>query len=479
MRSRSPIAVVAAAGLLTTFALTATPAQARPSHDAARPRPGAAAAVPADLRLVQTRTSLLGTHRFYQQTYRGIPVVGGWYARHTDQTGTAVQDGRRDVRGLDTTVASTAAHTARATARGQTRGHLTSTHLAVLPGATARLVWSVETARGQRVLVDAHSGNVVKVVSLIKQADGTGQVYDPNPVVKLQNESLTDGNNADSAVPAAAYSTVVLHRLDGSGYLHGQWATVVNKAKGNKTTQAAFSATDAFIYTRSDNRFEQANAYYAVDSQQAYIQTLGFTDVNNEPQDLSVDTTTVDNSFYTPNKDVITLGTGGVDDAEDQEVIWHEYGHAIQDDQVPGFGTTIEAGSIGEGFGDYIAVTMSQLNSPNTATTPWACVMDWDSTSYTAGTPHCLRRTDTNLTVADETGEVHDDGRIWSRALWDINRGLGRTTADKIIIESQFGFAPNTTFAAAAQHTVDTAKALSGARAASTVRSAFHARGIL
>ena len=35
---------------------------------------------------------------------------------------------------------------------------------------------------------------------------------------------------------------------------------------------------------------------------------------------------------------MISTGTGGVDDAEDPEVIWHEYGHAIQDDQVPGCG---------------------------------------------------------------------------------------------------------------------------------------------
>ena len=41
-------------------------------------------------------------------------------------------------------------------------------------------------------------------------------------------------------------------------------------------------------------------------------------------------------------------------------MIWHEYGHAIQDDQVPDFGSTHQGGAIGEAFGDYMAVTMSQ-----------------------------------------------------------------------------------------------------------------------
>ena len=44
------------------------------------------------------------------------------------------------------------------------------------------------------------------------------------------------------------------------------------------------------------------------------------------------------------------FGKGGVDDAEDAEVIWHEYGHAIQDAQVPGFGAGHEAGVDGRGI---------------------------------------------------------------------------------------------------------------------------------
>jgi hypothetical protein len=30
-----------------------------------------------------------------------------------------------------------------------------------------------------------------------------------------------------------------------------------------------------------------------------------------------------DNSYFDPTKDLIRLGKGGVDDAEDLEVIWH------------------------------------------------------------------------------------------------------------------------------------------------------------
>lgn len=469
MRRSSLLGSLAAAAtlLLPLSTLASAPATGLATHDSR--------AVPADLTLVRTTHSLLGTHRWYVQTYRGVPVLGGFYAVHSSLEGTRVVDGRLPVGGLG----SVAPGLDRAAAIRAAHGHGTarSARVGVLPGAHPTLVWEVGTDADRQVLVDAHSGRVLQVVDERRFADGSGKVFDPNPVVRLQDESLTDAADADGAVPASAYSTVTLHHLDGSGYLRGTAATVSGKGKYAKGL--AFSAAESFLYTRADDRFEQVNAYFAVDTVQSYIQSLGFADVNNEPQDLLVDQSTQDNSWYSPAKDTITLGTGGVDDAEDQEVVWHEYGHAVQDAQVPGFGSTEEGGAIGEGFGDYLAATMSQASSPNTSVTPWVCVMDWDSTSYTSGVPHCIRRLDTGKTVADKTGEVHDDGEIWSQALWTINQALGRDVTNRIILEAQFGYAPDTDFAQAAQVTVDTARALYGASAASTVQAAFHARGIL
>ena len=90
---------------------------------------------------------------------------------------------------------------------------------------------------------------------------------------------------------------------------------------------------------------------------------------------------------------------------------------------MPGFGSGSDAGAIGEAFGDYLAVTVSEHFAP-TADEP--CVADWDSTSYTSTVPHCLRRVDGNKHYPEDlVGEVHADGEIWSRALWDIHKALG------------------------------------------------------
>lgn len=469
-------AVVAA----TAAALAITVAAPAGASNVLNAAPTSATQVPSDLTFVQSRTSLLGTHTWYAQTHKGLPVLGGYYAVHTGATA-KVDDGRKSVTGLATTNAGLTK--AAAITAAKTHGNARSSRLAIVPaeGATpATLVWEVKTDQDKQVLIaagGARQGNVLKVTDERVHADGSGKVFDPNPVVSQQNQSLTDASDADSAVPAAAYKTVTLSNLDGSGYLKGTWANITNKAKGK--VPAAYSAANTFSYTRTDDRFEQVNTYYAADRLQAYIQSLGFTNVNNESQDFSVNTITADNSYYSPSSDTITMGTGGVDDGEDQEVVWHEYGHAIHDDQVPNFGSGSDAGAIGEAFGDYMAATMSQGTSSDTTTTPWACVMDWDSVSYTSTTPHCIRRLDTNKTVADRNGSIHHDGQIWSQALWTINQAFGRDKATRIILEAQFSYSPSTSWAAAANTTVATANALYGATDAATVKAAFQARGIL
>jgi len=307
---------------------------------------------------------------------------------------------------------------------------------------------------------------------------GTGRVFFPNPVAQLRNEGLTDQKDADYAALAPAYRNVTLTELDGSGYLRGRWANVVSE-----TGAPAFSTTNTFNYNRSQDEFEQVMAYYWVTQAQLYIQKLGFGStrraVNAESQDIRINQYGADNSFWTNHpKDEIRFGKGGVDDAEDAEVILHEYGHAIQDSQVTNFGSSPEAGAIGEAFGDYWAVTVSATVAPNGFDVP--CVADWDSVSYTAGPSHCLRRVDTNKHYPEDVvGEVHADGEIWSRALWDIRNALGSTEADTIILESQFSLSPDTSFAKAAAATVATAQAIGGAKAAKAVTAAFTARGIL
>jgi hypothetical protein len=310
---------------------------------------------------------------------------------------------------------------------------------------------------------------------------GTGQVFVPNPVQSLGDESLTDQKDSDTAVPASAYYRVALTNLDGSGYLRGDWANVVSE-----TGNPAFSPTNTFDYTRHADEFEQVMAYFWITESQKYIQSLGFGSrypaVNKESQDVRINQWGQDNSFETTHpKDELRFGKGGVDDAEDAEVILHEYGHAIHEGSGFVFATE-EAGGISEGFGDYWAVDFGdimaqKLGVPERA--PLACVMEWVATYFTSRLQHFLLRVAESVHYpADLDGEVHDDGRIWSHALWDINRSIGHVKADTVILKGQIDF-PGTSMPDLASRIVATAQNVYGSSTATKVRAAFEARGIL
>ncbi|MFG2498000.1 M36 family metallopeptidase [Streptomyces sp. NPDC048441] len=309
-------------------------------------------------------------------------------------------------------------------------------------------------------------------------ADPQARLFMVNPVQSSGDQTLADAKDSATSVPESAYATAALRNLDSSGGLSGKWAYVRSE------TGASAKSADAGTYTRHDDQFEQVMAYFWVNEAQEYLQSLGFgtelPGANDRAQPVRINQWGADNSFFTDKKAEIRFGKGGVDDAEDAEVVVHEYGHAVHHAQVPGFGTSLEAGSIGEAWGDYLAVSVGAYADAKhkwPAKADLACVADWDSVPY-SDAPHCLRRVDSDKTYADKVGEVHADGEIWSRALFDIRGALGARTADRIIVNAQFGFAPDTSFKDAALTTIATAQKMYGKSAADAVRAAFQAREI-
>src|SRR5262249_1211394 len=132
--------------------------------------------------------------------------------------------------------------------------------------------------------------------------------------------------------------------------------------------------------------------YFHIDRAQARIQSLGIFDANNRTQEAIVNGIPEDNSFFSPFTGKITYGTGGVDDAEDADIIVHEYGHSVQGNQVPNYGAGGDEGAMGEGFSDYLAGSFEETMSQQ-ITDP-ACIGDWDATAFDTRNPPCLRRLD-------------------------------------------------------------------------------------
>ncbi len=307
-----------------------------------------------------------------------------------------------------------------------------------------------------RISVDAQTGEIVDTRSLLRyQTDGTGSVFDPSPVVALMDNTLEDQNDSADAVPQEAYSDVTLLELNtpalGPFKLEGPHVAI--RELGNPVTTLPEETDPDFIYDREDARFEAVMVYFHIDRVQRFIQEIGFNNVNNRP--IAVDPHGVDgedNSFYAgfpSGLGWIEFGPGGVDDAEDAEVIIHEYGHSIQDNQVPGFGQSAESGALGEGFGDLLAAIYLTAFSGGFQD---ACVADWDATAFGFDDPPCLRRVDgTKVYPDDLVGQVHADGEIWSGAIWEIFQQLGGDDqARRTVLSDHFGahffIQPNASF---------------------------------
>ncbi|HEX6098287.1 MAG TPA: proprotein convertase P-domain-containing protein [Thermoanaerobaculia bacterium] len=341
---------------------------------------------------------------------------------------------------------------------------------------------------------DAVTGVLLRRTPLFFHAK-PARVFDPNPVVTLNDPALQDRNDSASAVPAAAYKDVTLD----DAALHGPHVTLVDRQPRSITPPEG-----PLVFDREQDGFEDVNAYFHIDRSQRHLQALGYTGARAVvPYAIEVDAhaaSGADNSFFVPStteagKGVLYFGEGGTDDAEDADLLVHEYAHAIHEWIAPGtFGGPFsgEARALGEGLGDYWAFSAHADARRASGRDPY-CFADWDARcwqdapsencGYAAGSD-CLRRLDSTKTMADydtseTSGVEHRNGAIWASALREIHERVGRTVADTIVIESLFGTPPRPTFAVMAERLLQADRLLYRGAHAGAICSAMFTRGIV
>ncbi|MEW6108402.1 MAG: M36 family metallopeptidase [Nitrospirota bacterium] len=447
-----------------------------------------------DLKFDKTSESLGAKTVLFQQYYEGTPVHGAWVAVHIDnqnkvfmvkndtvpvekiarkvtKTKTALMPGKKIDNIIKTKIKE----------YGILDSPVKKENMIYAIKGNLRRAWKVrfgtkKPAASWILFIDAATGHIIEERNVLRKASGAGQVFMPNPIVTLNRDDLYDLKDSDQGVFKTAYKKVALNDLAQRGYLKGPYADTTN------TPKPARSSNYEFIYTRYDDRFEEVMAYYHIDSVQRYIQSLGFTGnkgILNRPIKVNAHGGKDDNSYYdpSPNKRDLTFGDGGVDDAEEADVILHEYGHAIQDAIIPGFGQTNEGRSMGEGFGDYLAASFFSKYKKGTRKIKFA---EWDAKGYTGGPYECLRRLDSNKHYPEDMeGEEHADGEIWSACLWKVRKLLGRKKADTVILESHFYLSQYCDFKDGAEAIIMAEKNLFGGKRTKGLTKIFKDRGIL
>jgi len=333
------------------------------------------------------------------------------------------------------------------------------------------------------------------------------KIFDPNPVVVTGDPTLIDEDDADSAIPCPAYSTVTLGSIPAPPLpampwmLGGPWVTVGDfmippecaiYADLSYTTPASHDGT--FPTRRACDLFEGVMAYAHIDASQAHIQSLGYTDVNARSIMVDPHGFAEYNAFYCPDGSgtgMIFFGDGGgdVDSAEDAEVILHEYAHAIQDNQAPDawlfssdnncFGN--ETRAWGEGFADAWSLLHFFTKKEASGGDPLAFAQ-W------FGPVTGLRNAGNDKEYPlDMVEEVHEDGEIVSGAIMDlylmlrgtIGSSAARSAVEKILLDGNFLVPMSPDFGDAAEAMIAGDLIATGGTYAPLLGGVFMARGFL
>ncbi|MEM7037805.1 MAG: M36 family metallopeptidase, partial [Bacteroidota bacterium] len=251
----------------------------------------------------------------------------------------------------------------------------------------------------------------------------------------------------------------------------GPYVTIQDLEAPN--TAIATSSDGTFNYTRSQQGFEDVMVYYHIDSYQRYVQNLQFYTLQNSP--LKVDPHGLngqDNSHFVPqgSNSRLGFGEGCVDDAEDADVIIHEYGHALSYAGSPGSNSGTERNGLDEGIGDYVAASYSKALTYN----KWKDTFTWD------GHNECWlgRSASLNTQYPPSTSDFYVYGEIWASTLMEVYDEIGRHPCDATVFQSLYSHLANMTLTDAANVIMDADSALTVGAHSTNFRDAFCRRGI-
>ncbi len=449
----------------------------------------------ANLKAVRTAETPMGHHVTFERMVNGVPVYPGNCVITLDQANIVRFYFSSLMRVPD--MLPTSAMLSAADAVKSAQNYLQPSIVPTDAAQTALVIWAgdnrsivpcwrvwqyMEEPMGDwEVLVDANNGAIRRVVDRACYINGTGKIFRPDPLttaeVTYNTPGYVDGSDANTAQLESQTFVDTLYNITLNGGTYSLNGPAVHLLDFESPTGAPVTAThpDSFRFTRDAQGFEDVMCYYHISTSQMWIQSLGFNNIQNNPNDiiecdphgLNGD----DNSHYIPSSNRVAFGEGGVDDDEDADVIWHEYGHGIQSSSVPGWGGG-EEGAMGEGFGDYWACSHSRalVSYRN----EW--VFNWDGHNpFWAG-----RVVNANMHYPEDlTGSVHTDGQIWSQACYDANVQMGRALMDEIVLAHHFLIGTTASMLTAAQGILTADLNLNGAANHAAIYNNFVPRGLL
>ncbi|MFN7708835.1 MAG: M4 family metallopeptidase [Sphingobacteriia bacterium] len=437
------------------------------------------------------RASPGGEHFSFQQVHRGIPILDAWIKLNLNKAGREVSIGGQW-------------HAALAEAEAEPDWSLgfvlTAKALDAYGGKLYREgpVWRYQ--EGQLVPAwevityeEAAEGGShasywdVQSQTLLEERDrgldkldttATAWVYLPNPMTRARlaygaYPEYRDNLDATNDSLNKQRSLVTLKGLayeNGLFRLKGPYVEIADL--GGPLSAPVTSTINSFLYNRSQQGFEQVNAYYHVDTLQRWVQQLGFTNLFNAPLRIDPQGQGGDNSTFFPVglNSYISFGTGGVDDAEDADVIIHEYTHALSEMADP---TGVSANNVDRGLEEGIADYLCASYSRSLSNFGWQSVFDWDGHNpFWDG--RTVATTQTYPTAIGKSPvNFYDIGEVWASALMKVWTTHGREKTDALVLQTLYLNTNSLTIEQAVENLLDADEMLFDGELNQSIRAAL------
>ncbi|MCC6743286.1 MAG: M36 family metallopeptidase, partial [Acidobacteria bacterium] len=358
-------------------------------------------------------------------------------------------------------------------------------------GGVARLAYrayvDVNGLEWYDALVDANTGELIRRFNIV--SDVQGQAFTNSPGVAgtgsrslvqyapafgvtdpwLGSGTVSTGNNCDAYIDRDANNSADSTTTTSTGTNPGLTSGRADYSKGSPSGEFTFAYSSANAPT-----VQQANAvanlWYFNNYMHDWMYSLGFTEsarnfqtnnfgrggsqndaVKAEAQDGSG---TNNANFATPadggagrmQQYIFTAPTPDRDSDLDGDIVFHEYGHGVSNRLIgngSGLGGT-QSGAMGEGWGDYWACSNYNDGAMGEYAVQSAAGIRRAVYSVPANSQH-----DSYADVGNSGFEVHDDGEVWTAALWDLNRTIGKTKADMLVLNGMKNTASSPSFVTA------------------------------
>lgn len=309
-----------------------------------------------------------------------------------------------------------------------------------------------------------------------KDSTVQAKVFDPDPLTHagvVYGEDYQDFNDADS--PAINNQRVwrpIIADFD-QGVFYLRDSSFVFAELENPISAPPISNTPVFEFNRSEQEFEFVNAFYHLQKYKSIVRGLGY---NLPHMRILVDphaANGADVAAFTMGFDepALIFGEGGIDDAEDADVIVHELGHGISFSAAPYTSSGLQRESMEEANCDYFAMSYSRRINPFN----WQKTFNWDgnTTSWKGRVANSDK-----IYPRNYNSNKYSNAEIWVAAWADIYTQLGPDITDKLMLCGMYNQVENMGFSMMVNNILQCDSIQNQAANYQVIFDAFDSRGL-